>query len=178
MKKERKHTEDLYLTPRRFININYRERSIDDGSHYDPNLDKFENSSRSRSRTQSRSKSVERSASIKNEKKISGLEKVKQLLTGGTLKKKSSNTTTIINNKSKKTPEKEMVKEEEVRARYNEYRATDSAPSLPLTSASGIESKVGGSNNMLLSFVNYLFVFHKKVFTSVYMAHTCTCKSI
>lgn len=142
MKKERKHTDETALAPRRFININYRERSIDDGSRYDPHLDKYVNEPLSRSRTQSRSKSVERSGSMKNEKKISGLEKVKQLFTGGTLKK---------NKTTKKTPEKEIVKEEEVRARYNEYRANDLAPlSLPSTSASGNESKVGG---------DYLFGF-------------------
>lgn len=70
---------------------------------------------------------------------------MKQLFTGGTLKKNKSSAT-------KKTPEKEMVKEEELRARYNEYRASDSAPS---TSASGIESKVGG----ICPSLNYYYFF-------------------
>ncbi|XP_059622589.1 uncharacterized protein LOC132265824 [Phlebotomus argentipes] len=105
LRKERRHTEENHPAKRR-LNYAYRERSIDDGSHFDPRLDKYPDGTLRRS--QAREKSP-----AKVEKKKSGLEKVKQLLTGSG-KKKSA--------KEEKTKEKYMVKEEEMRARYSEYR--------------------------------------------------------
>uniref|UniRef100_A0A1B0D288 Uncharacterized protein n=1 Tax=Phlebotomus papatasi TaxID=29031 RepID=A0A1B0D288_PHLPP len=40
LRKERRHTEDNHPGRRR-LNYAYRERSIDDGSHFDPRLDKY-----------------------------------------------------------------------------------------------------------------------------------------
>lgn len=74
IRKERHHTEETYMAPKRLINL-YRERSIDDGSHFDPRLDKYQ-SSTLRKKSSSRGKSVERNDSMKNERKVSGLEKV------------------------------------------------------------------------------------------------------
>lgn len=111
LKKEQKHTEDTFVIPKRY-NYNYRERSIDDGSHFDPRLDKY--NSESTLRRSSDKRNMERHHHQVPEKKISGLEKVKQLFSGGTLKKKSS--------KKSDEKEKSMVREEEMRARYNEYK--------------------------------------------------------
>ncbi|GAB0099931.1 uncharacterized protein DMENIID0001_158340 [Sergentomyia squamirostris] len=104
LRKERRHTEENHPT-RRHLNYIYRERSIDDGSHFDPRLDKYPDGTLRRSRE----KSVEKT---KTEKKKSGLEKVKQLLTGSGKKKKDE----------KSAKEKYMVREDEMRARYSEYR--------------------------------------------------------
>ncbi|SPP75212.1 uncharacterized protein LOC117579703 isoform X2 [Drosophila guanche] len=70
----------------------YRERSIDDGSHFDPHLDKYpvatstlrrrEQQSQSRSQSQPQSQSREDSSTLKRNKKLGGFEKVKQLFTG------------------------------------------------------------------------------------------------
>lgn len=69
LKKERSHTDSNHLPHR---NYNYRERSIDDGSHFDPRLDKYPSDTL---RRRDRSKSIENEV-IRNDKKISGLEKV------------------------------------------------------------------------------------------------------
>lgn len=84
IKKERSHTDSNHL-PRR--NYNYRERSIDDGSHFDPRLDKYPSDSL---RRRERSKSIE-NENIRNDKKISGLEKVGFLLSGIFVKHRNSN---------------------------------------------------------------------------------------
>ncbi|XP_022224748.2 uncharacterized protein LOC111075626 [Drosophila obscura] len=70
----------------------YRERSIDDGSHFDPHLDKYpvatstlrrrEQHSQSQSQSHSQSQSREDSSTLKRNKKLGGFEKVKQLFTG------------------------------------------------------------------------------------------------
>ncbi|XP_020815491.1 zinc finger CCCH domain-containing protein 13 [Drosophila serrata] len=70
----------------------YRERSIDDGSHFDPHLDKYpvatstlrrrEQHSQSQSQSQSQNQSREDSGTLKRNKKLGGFEKVKQLFTG------------------------------------------------------------------------------------------------
>uniref|UniRef100_A0A1B0GHG4 Uncharacterized protein n=2 Tax=Lutzomyia longipalpis TaxID=7200 RepID=A0A1B0GHG4_LUTLO len=116
-RKERRHTEDNHPVRRR-LTYAYRERSIDDGSHFDPRLDKYPDGTTRKSRD-SREKSVEKSGKV--EKKKSGLEKVKQLLTGSG-KKKST--------KEEKAKEKYMVKEEEMRARYSEYRGPTEGPKI------------------------------------------------
>ncbi|XP_001361534.5 uncharacterized protein blo [Drosophila pseudoobscura] len=70
----------------------YRERSIDDGSHFDPHLDKYpvatstlrrrEQHSQSQSQSQTQTQSREDSSTLKRNKKLGGFEKVKQLFTG------------------------------------------------------------------------------------------------
>lgn len=91
--KERKHTEETYpfQLVRTFV---YRERSIDDGSHYDPNLDKA-----NIIKEWKHNKKITKDF-IKSKKKKSGLEKVKDLF------------------KSKKTNE---VDDNDVKSRYREY---------------------------------------------------------
>jgi hypothetical protein len=90
--KEKKHTEETYpfQLVRTFV---YRERSIDDGSHYDPNLDKA-NIIKEWKHNKKLTKDFLKS------KKKSGLEKVKDLF-----KSKKSN----------------GVDDSEVRSRYREY---------------------------------------------------------
>jgi len=68
----------------------YRERSIDDGSHFDPHLDKYpvatstlrRREQHSQSQTQSQAQKSEDSSTLKRNKKLGGFEKVKQLFTG------------------------------------------------------------------------------------------------
>lgn len=92
--KERKHTEETYpyQLVRTFV---YRERSIDDGSHYDPNLDKA-----NIIKEWKHNKKITKDF-IKSKKKKSGLEKVKEL----------------FKSKSKTN----SVDDSEVRSRYREY---------------------------------------------------------
>lgn len=70
--KEKKHTEETYpyQLVRTFV---YRERSIDDGSHFDPNLDKA-----NIIKEWKHNKKLTREF-LKSKKKKSGLEKVKDL---------------------------------------------------------------------------------------------------
>lgn len=91
--KEKKHTEETYpfQLVRTFV---YRERSIDDGSHYDPNLDKA-NIIKEWKHNKKLTKDF-----LKSKKKKSGLDKVKDLFKS---KSKSNGT------------------DDEVRARYREY---------------------------------------------------------
>lgn len=91
--KERRHTEETYPfhLVKTFV---YRERSIDDGSHYDPNLDKA-NIIKELKHNKKIAKDF-----IKSKKKKSGLEKVKELF-----KSKKSN----------------GVDDQEVKSRYREY---------------------------------------------------------
>jgi hypothetical protein len=89
--KERKHTEETY--PYHLVRTYvHRERSIDDGSHYDPNLDKDKEWKHSKKITKDFLKS-------QMKKKKSGIEKVKELF------------------KSKKNG----VSENELKSRYREY---------------------------------------------------------
>nr|XP_016943394.1 zinc finger CCCH domain-containing protein 13 [Drosophila suzukii] len=68
----------------------YRERSIDDGSHFDPHLDKYpvatstlrRREQHSQSHSQSQAQKSEDSSTLKRNKKLGGFEKVKQLFTG------------------------------------------------------------------------------------------------
>ncbi|KMY92344.1 uncharacterized protein LOC6733596 [Drosophila simulans] len=68
----------------------YRERSIDDGSHFDPHLDKYpvatstlrRREQHSTSHSQSQTQKTEDSSTLKRNKKLGGFEKVKQLFTG------------------------------------------------------------------------------------------------
>lgn len=92
--KERKHTEETYpfQLVRTFV---YRERSIDDGSHYDPNLDKV-----NIIKEWKHNKKITKDF-LKSKKKKSGLEKVKDLF------KSKSKTNGVDDN--------------EVRSRYREY---------------------------------------------------------
>lgn len=91
--KERKHTEETfpYQLVRTYV---YRERSIDDGSHYDPNLDKV-----NIIKEWKHNKKITKDF-LKSKKKKNGLEKVKDLF-----KSKKSN----------------AVDESEMRSRYHEY---------------------------------------------------------
>lgn len=91
--KEKKHTEETYpyQLVRTFV---HRERSIDDGSHYDPNLDKLKII-----KEWKHNKKITKDF-LKSKKKKSGLEKMKDLF------------------KSKKTNE---VDDKEVQSRYREY---------------------------------------------------------
>lgn len=91
--KEKKHTEETYpyQLVRTFV---YRERSIDDGSHYDPNLDKA-----NIIKEWKHNKNITKDF-LKSKKKKSGLEKVKDLF-----KSKKSN----------------GVDDAEVKSRYREY---------------------------------------------------------
>lgn len=91
--KEKKHTEETYpyQLVRTFV---YRERSIDDGSHYDPNLDKA-----NIIKEWKQNKKITKDF-LKSKKKKSGLEKVKELF-----KSKKSN----------------GVDDSEVKSRYREY---------------------------------------------------------
>lgn len=91
--KERKHTEETYpyQLVRTFV---YRERSIDDGSHYDPNLDKAKIL-----KEWKHNKKLTKDF-LKSKKKKSGLEKVKELF---------------------KSKPKANGDDYEVRSRYREY---------------------------------------------------------
>ncbi|CRK92417.1 CLUMA_CG005973, isoform A [Clunio marinus] len=92
--KEKKHTEETY--PYQLVKtFVYRERSIDDGSHYDPNLDKM-----NIIKEWKHNKKITRDF-LKSKKKKSGLEKVKELF------KSKSKTNGVDDN--------------EVRSRYREY---------------------------------------------------------
>lgn len=99
--KEKKHTEETYpyQLVRTFV---HRERSIDDGSHYDPNLDKV-----NIIKEWKHNKKITKDF-LKSKKKKSGLEKVKDLF------------------KSKKTNE---VDDKEVKSRYREYSPNLEPPS-------------------------------------------------
>lgn len=90
--KERKHTQET--NPPVIRTFVYRERSIDDGSHYDPNIDKL-NIIRERRHNEKVVKDF-----IKSRKKKSGMEKVKELF------------------KPKKPT---MVEHNELSSRYREY---------------------------------------------------------
>ncbi|XP_034650781.1 zinc finger CCCH domain-containing protein 13 isoform X2 [Drosophila subobscura] len=131
----------------------YRERSIDDGSHFDPHLDKYpvatstlrRREQHSQSQSQSQSQSREDSSTLKRNKKLGGFEKVKQLFTGAASgshggsgrssgsnvssgKKErlsNSNSSTLSRRDKEKQKEREryMVREEEMRSRYREHQA-------------------------------------------------------
>lgn len=97
MKKERRHCEQQRYG-KRTENFIYRERSIDDGSHFDPYLDKYTTTSRTKRSTimtttpagnsstlrkrDQQSQTADKplgTNSLKRNKKLGGFEKVKQL---------------------------------------------------------------------------------------------------
>ncbi|XP_036334721.1 uncharacterized protein LOC118745303 [Rhagoletis pomonella] len=80
LRKERRHIEQLHVTRRKDSYV-YRERSIDDGSHYDPHLDKYPVANNTLRRKDQQSQTAG-SETIKRNKKLGGFEKVKQLFTG------------------------------------------------------------------------------------------------
>ncbi|XP_061401401.1 uncharacterized protein LOC133337163, partial [Musca vetustissima] len=88
LKKERRYCEHE-RQPRRSENYVYRERSIDDGSHFDPHLDKYPQSSATLKRRDQQSQTnlldqeKTSTSTLKRSKKLGGFEKVKQLFTGG-----------------------------------------------------------------------------------------------
>lgn len=145
IKKERRHTEQNQKLARTFMHRNdhyiYRERSIDDGSHFDPHLDKYPVAKNTLRRSITRETQTPPESSqdtLKRKTKLGGFEKVKQLFHVGhsqndgnssTLKKQnerransnitsSSSSQTMSKDKDK---DKYMVKEEEMRSRYHEY---------------------------------------------------------
>lgn len=77
LKRERQHTELMHPSKKRYDYI-FRERSIDDGSHYDPRLDKYprENNTNTLRRMQA-AKQTEQNNNRKNEKKFNSLKKVR-----------------------------------------------------------------------------------------------------
>uniref|UniRef100_W8AMD5 Uncharacterized protein n=1 Tax=Ceratitis capitata TaxID=7213 RepID=W8AMD5_CERCA len=81
LRKERRHIEQLHA-PRRRDSYVYRERSIDDGSHYDPHLDKYPVAASTLRRKDQQSQTPGNDT-LKRNKKLGGFEKVKQLFTGG-----------------------------------------------------------------------------------------------
>lgn len=143
----------------------YRERSIDDGSHYDPHLDKYPAATSTLRRKDQHSQTAG-TETLKRNKKLGGFEKVKQLFTGGsgggggsgsgseggksgkkdgdrqargnssTATSTSVHTTRTGTAKDKNSSggEKErdryMVKEEEMRSRYNEHRGSTGAAAI------------------------------------------------
>lgn len=77
MKRERQHTELIHPSKKRYDFV-FRERSIDDGSHFDPRLDKYPHKDqRSRSALNRPSPEV---VAKKSEKKFGSLKKVQKLL--------------------------------------------------------------------------------------------------
>lgn len=70
IKREKQHSEQLHAKRFGFI---FRERSIDDGSHFDPRLDKYPSGTLKSNRTE---KVTNKTSTLKSEKKIGGLEKV------------------------------------------------------------------------------------------------------
>lgn len=70
LKRERQHSEQLHAKRFGFV---FRERSIDDGSHFDPRLDKYPSGTLKSNKTE---KLISKTGTLKSEKKIGGLEKV------------------------------------------------------------------------------------------------------
>uniref|UniRef100_A0A1I8PY99 Uncharacterized protein n=1 Tax=Stomoxys calcitrans TaxID=35570 RepID=A0A1I8PY99_STOCA len=147
LRKERRHCEQLRQAAKRSADsYHYRERSIDDGSHYDPHLDKYPpNSSTLRRRDQQSQTPQEgdgknNTSTLKRTKKLGGFEKVKQLFTGGSgnntgsslpdkkdaeRKSMSSSTSSSAGTQQtvkSKDKDKYMVKEEEIRSTRYAHR--------------------------------------------------------
>ncbi|XP_068145817.1 serine/arginine repetitive matrix protein 2 [Drosophila tropicalis] len=124
----------------------YRERSIDDGSHFDPHLDKYPIAT-STLRRREKSQSRDETSTLKRNKKLGGFEKVKQLFTGnsnhgGSGRSSTSNVSSsrkdtqsrltssngndsTLSRRDRDSKEKEryMVREDEMRSRYREHHA-------------------------------------------------------
>ncbi|KAM7344186.1 bloated [Cochliomyia hominivorax] len=142
LKKERRHCEHQRSAGKRKENYVYRERSIDDGSHYDPHLDKYPDTSsknttlrRRDQQSQTAQTRSEDTATLKRNKKLGGFEKVKQLFGAGSgthdkkdVERKSMSSSTSSSAGTQQTikskdKDKYMVKEEEMRSRYREYNS-------------------------------------------------------
>lgn len=89
MRKERRESAQQLQQQRQSASTRhsyvYRERSIDDGSHFDPHLDKYPVSTSTLRRREQQAQQVkqrEDSSTLKRNKKLGGFEKVKQLFTG------------------------------------------------------------------------------------------------
>ncbi|KAH8384670.1 hypothetical protein KR093_004617, partial [Drosophila rubida] len=81
---QQQQQQELQRRQRREQSYVYRERSIDDGSHFDPHLDKYpvSTSTLRRREQHAQTKPGEESSTLKRNKKLGGFEKVKQLFTG------------------------------------------------------------------------------------------------
>ncbi|XP_077283806.1 bloated isoform X2 [Arctopsyche grandis] len=127
---ERQHTEDNCSPVKGKFNLDsmdyrrsaarreefiHRERSIDDGSFYDPRLDKFEERTTLHRVDAKPPKAV---------KKISGLEKMKQLFSRDSSKKSKKDKEKYKANETRVQDNNAMVKEEDLRRRYTEYRGS------------------------------------------------------
>ena len=99
LRHERQHTNDVMKKRRK---TPYRERSIDDGSRYDPRIDRV-TSHHSHSRT--------RSSTTKHEKKSGGLQRVKEFI----------DATKKMLVGEKKEHKRGSASDDEVRKRYREY---------------------------------------------------------
>uniref|UniRef100_A0A1A9WV02 Uncharacterized protein n=1 Tax=Glossina brevipalpis TaxID=37001 RepID=A0A1A9WV02_9MUSC len=144
LKKERRHCEQQRQSNDSIV---YRERSIDDGSHYDPHLDKFPVAKTTLRRRDQPTQTIPEheqatTTTLKRSKKLGGFEKVKQLFTGAHGDKKdperksnSSSTSSSAGTQQTIRPKdkdgKYMVNEEEMRLRYQEHRAAGNALNLP-----------------------------------------------
>lgn len=148
LKKERRHCEHQRYGKRK-ENYVYRERSIDDGSHYDPHLDKYPTTQTTATTTTNGTTTLRRrdqhsqttrsedTATLKRNKKLGGFEKVKQLFGAGTgsndkkdVERKSMSSSTSSSAGTQQTikskdKDKYMVKEEEMRSRYREYNTAN-----------------------------------------------------
>ncbi|XP_055916688.1 uncharacterized protein LOC129949323 [Eupeodes corollae] len=138
IKKERRHTENQHPHRKRYDFV-YRERSIDDGSHFDPRLDKYPKSSTSTLQWRNNKENSSQSAAsshqtnpkedtLKRNKKVGSFQKVKLLFSGN--RKKERESSVMTNEKSVSAldtggiKDKYMVKEEEMRSRYREHRTS------------------------------------------------------
>lgn len=87
LKNERKHTDDNIMMRGNAGDFVYRERSIDDGSRFDPRLDRYPNSQHTSHHYQrERNERGGVNGTAKNEKKITGLEKVSNTYVRHTIK--------------------------------------------------------------------------------------------
>uniref|UniRef100_A0A336M5B2 CSON012374 protein n=1 Tax=Culicoides sonorensis TaxID=179676 RepID=A0A336M5B2_CULSO len=109
LKKERRHTDES--TRSQYL---HRERSIDDGSRFDPRIDKYNTTER-----KNRSQTVE---DHKVDKRFGSLGRMKQILMGNgnnnnNNKKSKKNNENIVPNS-----QEIFVSDDEMRSRYREYR--------------------------------------------------------
>lgn len=133
LQNERRHTEDVYPSEQIYANGEYvtrfedfprqsyvpRERSADDGSHFDPRIDRFDKSpSRNDKANAKPPKAV---------KKLSGLEKMKQLFSRDS-SKKSKKEKDMVQTKSRtrvlKSPE-HLVRRDSDYRRYRDPEPSD-----------------------------------------------------
>ncbi|XP_063700960.1 uncharacterized protein LOC134831188 [Culicoides brevitarsis] len=112
LKRERRHTDESSRS--QYL---HRERSIDDGSRFDPRIDKYEVSTIDR-------KHRNHTIDEKSDKRFGSLGRMKQLLMGTN----SRNTKPKKNNENIVPNSQELlVSDEEMRSRYREYRGPSTA---------------------------------------------------